>query len=368
MKETPIASAWSDSFVGKRSRLKRYLVCSMNGYFPVAVQTGPDSLAAVVRTEAPHIGIMGALAVTTSADGGRSWSDLVPVRPRGRDVRNPAFGANGRSQLIVAYWEAAVQHYEQDEEGLDWRYVAHIREGQQEAPAVFTCVSADGGCTWGEPRPYVSGLLTLASPYGRIISAADGALYLPLYGYARQGSSATEELSLLVRSPDDGESWGDESPVARGYNETSFAFLPDGALVAAARSTSGHVAILHSTDQGRTWSDPVQVTRDGEHPADLTVLQSGQLLLTFGRRIRPLGCGALLSADGGRTWRREREVLLAGDGIENQDLGYPSTVQLADGHIVTLLYFASGCDPSEDWHGWGKVSCQAIHYQEQDIA
>ena len=123
-----------------------------------------------------------------------------------------------------------------------------------------------------------------------------------------------------------------------------------------------------SDDGGRRWSPPVQITRDGEHPADLTVLASGTIQLTFGRRIRPLGCGALLSRDGGRTWDTHHEVLLAGDGVRNQDLGYPSTVQLRDGTIVTALYYASGSETGADWGGWGDLSCQAIHYQERDIA
>jgi hypothetical protein len=126
---------------------------------------------------------------------------------------------------------------------------------------------------------------------------------------------------------------------------------------------------LHSRDRGQTWSEPQQVTRDGEHPADLTPLQSGKLLLSFGRRIRPMGCGALLSDDGGHTWDRDHEVLLAGDGVENRDLGYPSSVQMDDGTIVTLLYYASGSAPADDtYRGWGRVSCQAIHYTESDIA
>jgi hypothetical protein len=81
-----------------------------------------------------------------------------------------------------------------------------------------------------------------------------------------------------------------------------------------------------------------------------------------------MGCGILFSDDGGKTWNTNREVLLAGDGILNGDLGYPSTVQLADGIIVTLLYFASGSVMSDDhYSGWGQISCQAIHYREEDL-
>ena len=61
-------------------------------------------------------------------------------------------------------------------------------------------------------------------------------------------------------------------------------------------------------------------------------------------------------------------MLLAGDGIEGGDLGYPSTVQLADGTIVTALYFASGSEMTGNFmNDWGRVSCQAIHYREDDI-
>ena len=155
--------------------------------------------------------------------------------------------------------------------------------------------------------------------------------------------------------------------MAVGHNEIAYAFLPDGRLLAAARSESGHVAVIWSDDAGRTWTKPVQVTRDGEHPADLTVLASGRVQMTFGRRIRPMGAGLLFSSDGGRTWDTRREVLLAGDGVRNGDLGYPSTVQLGDGTLVTALYYASGSETGADWGGWGDISCQAIHYREEDV-
>ena len=81
-----------------------------------------------------------------------------------------------------------------------------------------------------------------------------------------------------------------------------------------------------------------------------------------------MGCGALLSADEGRSWNHDAEILLAGDGVANDDLGYPSTVQMNSGSIVTLLYYASGSEMSQDSsRGWGAVSCQAIHYREEDI-
>ncbi|MHB1295188.1 MAG: sialidase family protein [Anaerolineae bacterium] len=368
MAHAPALMGESDAFVGRRTRLTRYLVCAMEGYFPVVVRTGPASLAAAMRCGAPHLGILGTLGITSSEDGGKSWSDLAPVQPRGLDCRNPALGTNARGELVLAFWKAGLHSYVDAPGGP--RYSGAEDPRWENVTALYTCISPDGGRTWSEPVGYRAGLLSHASPYGRMLTLPDGGMLMGVYGHPR-GVSGADHRSTLLRSTDGGHTWGDESLVADGHNETAFALLPDGALLAAARSESGHIATLRSADLGRTWSAPEQITRDGEHPADLTLLAGGRVMLSFGRRIRPLGCGALFSEDGGRTWDTDHEVLLAGDGAgdarDGRDVGYPSSVQLADGQIVTLMYFASGSEMSEHWGGWGRVSCQAIRYREGDI-
>lgn len=357
----------SDIFIGKRKRLERYLVCALQGYFPVMCQTGPLSLAVIYRTGGTHISMAATLAVARSDDGGKSWSDPVEIAPRGQDVRNPALGVNSKGELIAAYW-VAKDWYVYENGSYVWR----PDQAQADFGAsCYTTISKDGGISWGEPRQLSFKNLRSGCPYGRIISDSKGNLLMSVYGEPADGSSEKKENQVcLLRSYDDGYTWTDESIVARDFNETSFVLLPDGSLAAAARNWSkgAFVALTFSKDDGYTWSEPEQVTRPAEHPADLTLLQSGKLLLTFGRRIRPMGCGALLSTDLGQTWQTDKEVLLAGDGIANGDLGYPSTVQLADGKIVTVLYYASGSEAASGHSGWGDVSCQAIHYFEEDIS
>ena len=368
MKPLSFLRGESDIFVGKRRRLKRYLVCSLAGYFPVLIKTSANSLAAVFRTGAEHVAISGTLAVSTSPDGGRSWSDPVEITPRGEDSRNPAMGINESGEIIVAFWKAKCHVFKEGPDGWYEDHTVVTKERVGKIPGLFVTRSGDDGRTWTEPQPYLSTLLAYGSPFGRMIAAPDGTLLMPAQGMPREAIPGVTDVNVLIRSRDGGRSWGDETLVSTGHNETSYAVLADATLVAAARSEGGHVAVLFSKDLGRTWSQPVPVTRRGESPADLTVLQSGNLLMTFGRRIRPMGCGALLSGDGGRSWNFDREILLAADGVENADLGYPSTVQLDDGHIVTVLYYASGSEMSADpFTGWGKVSCQAIHYREEDI-
>ena len=101
--------------------------------------------------------------------------------------------------------------------------------------------------------------------------------------------------------------------------------------------TSAHLATIVSTDGGHAWTWPVVITKDREHPADLIVLEDGRVLMVYGVRNDPMGARAVLSEDGGTTWDTDRKVVLE-DGAPNTDCGYPSSVQLDDGRIVTLYY------------------------------
>ena len=60
-------------------------------------------------------------------------------------------------------------------------------------------------------------------------------------------------------------------------------------------------------------------------------------LCTYGRRKPPYGIRACLSADGGRTWLLEREIVLR-DDLPNRDLGYPTIVEYEPGKLFTIYY------------------------------
>jgi len=353
----------TDVFVGRRHSIERSLVCAMQGQFPVLARGVAGELAAVFRTGASHYGLQGTLATACSVDGGRTWSDPIEAAPRGDDVRNPALGIAGDGRWLLTYWQAGLHCYPAAPGG-ERRWKSPSLRGADEVPDMFVIDSADRGRTWSTPRALRSALLVWASPFGRILAAPDGTLLMAAYGPPRDPRGPGEFDAIVLRSRDGGISWGDETCVVAGASEMSLCFTSTDRLVGAVRQADSRTAIVHSLDAGRTWSAPVPVTRAAEHPADVCSLrESGRLLLTFGRRRRPLGCGALTSDDGGLTWAADHEVLLAGDGIGN-DVGYPSTVQLDDGSLVTAIYFARGSAASEPSDGWGETSCQVLRYPE----
>ena len=59
------------------------------------------------------------------------------------------------------------------------------------------------------------------------------------------------------------------------------------------------------------------------------------MLMTYGYRREPFGNQARLSEDNGKIW--SAPMMISDDG-EAGDLGYPSTVELDDGSLVTVWY------------------------------
>jgi hypothetical protein len=70
-------------------------------------------------------------------------------------------------------------------------------------------------------------------------------------------------------------------------------------------------------------------------PSHLLRLKDGRLLMSYGHRRPPFGNQARASSDHGRTW--SDPTTISNDGAGG-DLGYPSTVQLDDGSLVTVWY------------------------------
>jgi Neuraminidase (sialidase) len=198
----------------------------------------------------------------------------------------------------------------------------------------FFVTSSDRGQTWSEKKPLTAPWPN-ASPYGKITVCKDGTALLSIY---QMPSNAMG----ILRSKDNGKTWGDYSDVPGAHDETQVVELPDARLMAFTRMDGDHehgLLLNESDDHGYSWVRSRKLLQSQQWPFDATVLASGQLLLSFGSRTGEgsFGAGVLLSKDLGKTWDLEHPVLLGWDSL-HKDTGYPSTVQLSDGTIVTMYY------------------------------
>jgi hypothetical protein len=196
--------------------------------------------------------------------------------------------------------------------------------------------STDGGVTWS--ARYSS---MVNSPHGPI-PLSDGRLLYPgkelWTGKKRTG---------VCESADDGLTWRwlADLPVRPGdtaedYHELHAVEATGGRIVLQLRNhnraNAGETLQSESSDGGKTWTVPSPIGVWGL-PSHLQRLRDNRLLMTYGHRRPPYGNQARISADHGHTW--SAPMIISGDG-RGGDLGYPSTVQLTDGTLLTVWYEA----------------------------
>jgi sialidase-1 len=217
-----------------------------------------------------------------------------------------------------------------------WRAAHHrvTAEERQAALSVWMIRSTDGGVTFsGRYRCDVD------SPHGPIQLAGGRLLY------AGKELWHGEHRIGVCESTDDGQTWRwlAQVPTREGdshekYHELHAVETADGRIVAQIRNhnqaNSGETLQTESSDGGKTWSVPHPIGVWGL-PSHLLRLKDDRLLMTYGHRRAPLGNQARVSEDHGRTW--SEAMLVSGDGVSG-DLGYPSTVQLDDGSLLTVWY------------------------------
>ncbi len=282
-----------------------------------------------------------------SHDGGNTWDPSTKTTiaaGKNEAINDPSIRQLRDGTLIVNFFK---WHCGSEEEvPADHPWVRGL-DGEHYAWTVgsYTTRSFDGGQTWEEPAkvPAPTGDATAVSD--PIIQISNGDLMIPLYGsYLGEWQRA-----FTMRSSDGGGTWEDPVTVAYDplghflFDEPSLLYLPSGKLICMLRvdrhleeEYGYYLYQAESNDLGKTWTTPTKTTIWG-HPPHLLHLQSGSILCVYGYRRPPYGIRACLSHDDGKTWDIQNELILRSDGID-RDVGYPTSVQLADGTIFTVWY------------------------------
>ncbi len=296
-----------------------------------------------------HVCPFGRVEMITSDDDGQTWSWPRTLLDGPIDDRDSGVLETTKGTLLVTTFTSlayeptlakANQEKKWDHARLAQWNAVNSRlpaEARKKELGVWMIRSTDGGVTWSQRYDAL-----VNSPHGPI-QLADGRLLYAGKDLWREG-----ERVGVCESTDDGLSWRWLADIAprdgdkhSEYHELHAVETADKRIVVQIRNhnpaNDRETLQCESSDGGQTWSRPKSIGVWGL-PSHLLRLRDGRLLMTYGHRRAPLGNQARVSNDHGRTW--SEPIVLSADGASG-DLGYPSTVELADGTLLTVWYEVS---------------------------
>lgn len=304
-----------------------------------------------------HVCPFGKNLLYISNDEGKTWRGPQIINDTYMDDRDAGLCAWGDGNLLLSWFNATMDGYDNREPKtptLSMPMSKAVRDAwrtlsdEDNNAASFVRLSRDKGMTWGQ-RVQVP----VTSPHGPIYRTDGSLLYFgKVFRYNKEDYQ--QGMICAVESRDDGKTWKrlgyvpipDGIPLSR-MHEPHVVQLPDGRLLGGIRISGAEdrygntVYTTFSDDGGRTWSVP-QPTGASGTPPHFLLHSSGAVVMTFGRRADTNFEIAMISYDGGQTW--SDEIIISPESPD-WDLGYPSSVELSDGSVLTVYYQKYGNDP-----------------------
>lgn len=289
--------------------------------WPVLTRLSPQRLGVVYFNRPSHGLEEGDLAALVSDDAGRSWrsAGLAAEHDPGANRMHIASGVTPDGTWVVFSTGFSPRDGNYGPLGPLW--CSQLRPGET---------------AWRVQRDVrIAGAAEGVVPHGRILALPDGRLAATFY---RSWGPKKPSRSWIAFSDDHAVTWGNARELGNeDSNEVCLLRTREGTLLAAGRTHIDHHVMLHaSADDGQTWTVRRDLTLPMQHPADLTALDNDLLLLTYGIRNRGLmAIGVRQGVREGEIWGAPAVLFQFG---EARDCGYPSTLALGGGEMLTACY------------------------------
>ncbi|MBR4865396.1 MAG: exo-alpha-sialidase [Clostridia bacterium] len=336
-------------------------VFSYQGWGTVARDEEGTLYAVASGFRVSHICPFGKTCMYISKNEGKTWSPPIVINDTYLDDRDAGILYLGHGKMLVTWFTHSTHNYRN-------RYrdsivhgagaeAAHLVAGalddypalpeEEQLAGSYLRVSEDYGMTWSDTI-----MIPVTAPHGPTLCRDGSLIYLGIETYEAdrvhfRTLTGGNEKASLYRSRDGGYTWTLESRIqspawlgaGENLDEPHVLELPDGRLLGAFRIEGANpftIGLCLSEDGGKSWGE-VYPTGVSGSPPHLMLHSSGALICSYGRREFPGGERAMVSYDLGKTW--EEEYVLHNPKDEyDWDLGYPSTVELGDGSLMTVYY------------------------------
>lgn len=291
-----------------------------------------------------HICPFGKAVLSYSSDNGETYTYPAPVIDTPLDDRDAGICPFGESGVIITSFNNSAdmqRQHNQDNEYVQ-KYIDTITsEDEEKYLGSLFRISNDYGITFG--KIYKS---PVTSPHGPV-QLNDGTVlwagtrYDDIFGgvEVRRINTENGETELIGKITSTDKNFV--------MNEPHMIELPDGRLLCHIRCENAELfdggeetlfTVLQSIsdDGGKTWTEPeMLLDKTGGAPPHLILLSTGLIVSTYGRRKQPYGIMAMISSDGGKSWEKDIRIY---ENTASDDIGYPSTIELDDGTLLTVFY------------------------------
>ena len=338
---------------------------SFHNYFawPTVVRLADGNLAAVASGyRLRHVCPFGKYVISYSFNEGKSWTRPAPVIDTPLDDRDAGIAVSGNRVVITSFnnttkmqrsWnnDKTQAYYHSKKEEYVEAYLDKVdtTDAEERFLGSVYAVSEDGGYTFGPVKK-----CPVTAPHGPNVTT-DGGFFYVGRNFSKGFHDFEDQILCCVM-----DEKGDFVPVGaipdfpaeKSYHacEPHAIMLPDGKIIVhirveriGAKSDAERVFTIfqsESTDGGKTFTAPHQLlTQKGGAPAHLLLLRDGRLISVYGYREKPYGIRAMVSSDGGESW--QTDLLIYADEVD-PDIGYPSSVELENGDILTIFYAHAG--------------------------
>lgn len=306
-----------------------------------------DLLVVASGMRTAHVDPFGKVIMMRSHDNGKSWSNPMIALDTPLDDRDAGILNVGDGRFIVTSFNNT-REIQKNYISLPWsgrvEDAARIRmiygyldcitdEDERKYYCSSFNVSHDNGESFSEfvPIPVTSPHGPMKTPDGRIIWVGKNHKSMPdpegdILCYEIFEDHSYKKIGTITKISEYNKTLCEPHCIALDANH----------FICHIRVQDGCFTVwqCESYDGGKTWTKPVDLGVDGS-PPHLLSHSNGMLVSTYGKRSEPFGISAMISKDNGKSW--ETEIPLVRDCMDI-DIGYPCSVELNDGSIITVYY------------------------------
>lgn len=308
-----------------------------------------------------HLCPFGKVVMSVSPDEGKTWSIPAIVIDTPLDDRDSGIVPFGESSVMVTSFNNGLRAYDamngctqEKEAGAYFEAYYAMMEKKQDPERYsgsYYRISHNNGLTFGEIR-YVP----VTNPHGPAL-LPDGTFFW--VGNLIRNDSRGGLACYKIRQDGSCEYLCD-IPAVEGLvsDEPHAIVLGDGTILVHIRMENlpGQPRIFttyqsESYDGGRTFTKPhsIGISDEGGSPPHL-ICADGTLISVYGHRQRPFSIRAAFSRDRGKTW--DVENVITEVETEYGDIGYPCSVALKDGSILTVYYASDDYPENRTFYGF----------------